>query len=118
MRQAYDPGEMPQVCYKHLQTGRLMLARLNCETSENMMIRPAMHQFQQQMDLVDAVDKWKETKSDKKTWDNFKLHFSREIKRNRTRKGSMKQLGIVNAVQEQVEINRTNQQLLTENSIE
>jgi hypothetical protein len=77
-----------------------------------------MIQFQQHMDLNDALDRWKEKESLQKTWLSFKTFFGKEIKKNRNRKGTFKEIGLANAVtQQQVETNRENQQILTANSI-
>jgi hypothetical protein len=71
------------------------------------------------MPLNDAVDRWKEKEMDQKMWLDFKAHSSREIRKNRTRKGTFKEIGLANAAtQEQVENNRENQQILTANPIE
>jgi hypothetical protein len=70
------------------------------------MIRTAMNQFQKHMDLNAVVDRWKEKVTDQKTWLNFKAHFSKEIKKKRTRKGTSKEIGLANAAtQEEVETN-------------
>jgi hypothetical protein len=78
-----------------------------------------MNQFQKQMDLNDAVDRWKEKPATAKTWALFKTFFSKETKKNRNRKGTFKAIGLANAVTQQLgETNRENQQILTANSIE
>ena len=49
---------------------------------------------------------------DQKTWLNFKAHSSKEIKRNRTRKWTFKEIGLANAAtQKKVETNQENQQI-------
>jgi hypothetical protein len=71
------------------------------------------------MDLNDAVDRWKENETSQKTWLNFKTFFNKEIKKNKNRKGTFKEIGLANAVtQQQVETNQKNQQILKANSIE
>jgi hypothetical protein len=115
----YDPSKMPQVNYKKLQTGQIMLIQLLTILCDGKtMIRMAMNQFQKHMDLNDALDRWEEKETDPKTWSNFRAHFSKEFKKNRTRKGTFKEIGLANAAtQEQVETNRENQQILPANSI-
>jgi hypothetical protein len=78
-----------------------------------------MNQFQKQMDLNDAVDRWKKRPAREKTWDLFKKFFHKETKKNRNIQGSFKAIGLANAVTHQLgEINRENQQILTANSIQ
>jgi hypothetical protein len=78
-----------------------------------------MDQFQKHMDLNDAVDRRKEKEISQKTWLAFKTFFSKEIKKNRNRKGTFKEIGLASAVtQQQVETNQENQQILTAHSIE
>jgi hypothetical protein len=119
MRQEYDPNEQPQVYFRELQTCRTLLLHLQVDCQEKTLIRTAMNQFQKQMDLNDAVDRWKEKETHLKTWMAFKAFFGKEIRKNKNRKGTFKAIGLANAVtQQQVETNRENQQILTANSIE
>jgi hypothetical protein len=119
MRQAYDPSEQPQVYFKKLQTGRTLLVQLLVDCPEKTIIRTAMKQFQKQMDLNDAVDRWKEKPPLEKTWAKFKTFFSKETKKNRNRQGTFRAIGLANAATQQLgETNRENQQVLTANSIE
>jgi hypothetical protein len=93
MRQNYDPNEQPQVYFKKLHTCRMLLLQLLVECPEKILICTAMNQFQKHMDLNDAVDRWKEKESSQKTWLNFKTFFTKEIKNNRNRKGTFKEIG-------------------------
>jgi len=100
MRQEYDPSDQPQVYFKRLQTGRTLLVQLQVDCPEKTLIRTAMNQFQKQMDLNDAVDRWKEKRV------LFKTFFSKETRKNRNRKGTFLAIGLANAVtQQQVETN-------------
>jgi hypothetical protein len=90
MRTSYDPSEQPQVYFKKLETGRTLLVQLQVGCPEQTLIRAAMGQFQKQMDLNDAVDRWKEKPANQKTWALFKIFFSKEIKKNRNRQGTFK----------------------------
>jgi hypothetical protein len=119
MRTDYDPSEQPQVYFKKLQTGRTLLLQLQVTCPDQTLIRAAMGKFNKQMDLNDAVDKWKEKPADQKTWARFKTFFSKEIKKNRNRQGTFRAIGLANAVtQQQVDTNQENQQILTANSVE
>jgi hypothetical protein len=60
MRTSYDPSEMPQVYYKKLQTGQVMIIQLNVTCHDKTMIRLTLQHFQKQMDINDAADRWKE----------------------------------------------------------
>jgi hypothetical protein len=78
-----------------------------------------MNQFQKQMDLNDAVDRWKEKETHLKAWMAFKAFFGKEIRKDGNRKGTFKTIGLANAItKQQVETNQENQQILTANSIE
>ena len=44
------------------------------------------------MDLNDAVDRWKEEEADHTTWAIFKGFFSKGIKKNKNRKGTVKKM--------------------------
>jgi hypothetical protein len=119
MRTDYDPSEQPQVYFKKLQTGRTLLLQLKVTCPDQTLIRAAMGKFNKQMDLNDAVDKWKDKPAIEKTWALFKTFFSKEIKKNRNRQGTFRAIGLANAVtQQQVDTNQENQQILTANSIE
>jgi hypothetical protein len=57
MRKNYDPNERPQVYFKKLQPSRILLLQLLIYCPEKTLIRTAMIQFQQHMDLNDAVER-------------------------------------------------------------
>jgi hypothetical protein len=78
-----------------------------------------MEQFEQQMDLKEPVDKWMDKESVDKTWPNFKIFFSKEIKKNKFKKGTFKEVGLANAAQQQrLDTSCENQQVLAATSIE
>jgi hypothetical protein len=78
-----------------------------------------MKEFRNQPDLNLAVDEWTKKPKAEKSWTNFKIFFSKEIKKNNTRGGTFKQMGLANAVmQQRLETSNENQQILTANSIE
>jgi hypothetical protein len=90
-----------------------------CGLSRENIDSTAMNQFQKQMDLNDAVYRWKEKPTIEKNWDLFKKSFNKETKKNRNRQGTFKAIGLANAVTHQLgETNRENQQILIANSIE
>jgi hypothetical protein len=119
IREPYDPGEAPQVYFKLLQTCRILLIQLGRDCPEQTVIRQAMKEFNNQSDLHVAIDEWTKKPKTEKSWNNFKKFFSKEIKKNNTRGGSLKQLGLANAaMQQRIDTGYENQQILTANSIE
>jgi hypothetical protein len=119
VRQEYDPSEPPQVYFKKLQTCQLLLVQLQLACPEKTLIQQAMEQFERQMDLKEAVDKWVDKDAVDKTWANFKIFFSKEIKKNKFRQGSFKSVGLANAAQQQrLDTTCENQQVLAATSIE
>jgi hypothetical protein len=53
-----------------------------------------------------------------KTWENFKSHFTRAINDNRSDTGTLKAIGIANAVKEQADQNKENQRVLAQATVE
>ena len=49
-----------------------------------------------------------------KTWKRFKSHFTRAINENKNDTGTLKAIGIANAVKEQINENKENQQILAQ----
>ena len=112
MREPYDPNLMTNVYFNMIQNCQRHLAAVDEPCLDNTIIRHALTQFELQSDLVDAVDKWKELpEADRTTWKQFKTHFGKEIKKIKRGQGTLKQVGIANAVHEQVATN----QVLAEN---
>jgi hypothetical protein len=114
LEQAYDPTEEPQVYYKAVQDAKLTLESLNQTIEEETLIRHGMNQFKGHMDLRYDIKAWKKLDRADKTWKKFKAHFTKAINDNRNDTGTLKQLGIANAVKEQVNQNKENQQLLAQ----
>jgi hypothetical protein len=119
IREPYDPSEAPQVYFKLLQTCRILLIQLGRDCPEQTLIRQAMKEFNDQSDLHLAIDEWTKKPKTEKSWTNFKIFFGKEIKKNNTRGGTFKKIGLANAVmQQRIDTSYENQQILTANSIE
>jgi hypothetical protein len=114
LEQAYDPTEEPQVYYKAVQDAKLTLEPLNQTIEEETLIRHGMNQFKEYMDLRHDIKAWKKLDHADKTWKKFKAHFTKAINDNRNDMSSLKVVGIANAVKEQVNQNKENQQLLAQ----
>jgi hypothetical protein len=84
LEQQYDPTEEPQVYYKAVQDAKLTLESLNQTIDEETLIRHGLNQFKEHIDD------------------------------NRNDMGTLKAVGIANAVKEQVNQNKENQQLLAQ----
>jgi hypothetical protein len=118
LEQTYDPTEDPQVYYKAVQDARQTLASLNEIIDDSTLIRHGLNQFKEHLDLKVDIKTWKKLTRGEKTWKNFKSHFTKAINDNRTDMGTLMAMGIVNAVKEQVDQNKENQQLLAQASNE
>ena len=114
LEQKYDPTEEPQVYYKAVQDAKLTLESLNQTIEEETLIRHGLNQFKEHIDLRYDIKAWKKFNRTDKTWKKFKSHFTKAINDNRNDMGTLKQLGIANAVKEQVNQNKENQQLLAQ----
>jgi len=114
LEQAYDPTDEPQVYYKAVQDAKLTLESLNQTIDDDTLIRHGMNQFKGHMDLRLDIKAWKKFASADKTWKKFKSHFTKAINDNRNDLGTLKAVGIANAVKEQVSQNKENQQLLAQ----
>jgi hypothetical protein len=114
LEQQYDPTEEPQVYYKAVQDTKLTLESLNQTIDEVTLIRHGLNQFKEHIDLRYDIKAWKKFDRAVKTWKKFKSHFTKAINDNRNDMGTLKQLGIANAVKEQVNQNKENQQLLAQ----
>jgi hypothetical protein len=82
------------------------------------MIRHGLNQFKEHLDLKLDIKTWKKLTRGGKTWKKFKSHFTKAINDNRSDMGTLKAMGIANAVKEQVDQNKENQQLLAQASDE
>jgi hypothetical protein len=114
LEQSYDPTEEPQVYYKAVQDAKLTLESLNQTIDEETLIRHGLNQFKEHIDMRYDIKAWKKLDRADKTWKKFKSHFTKAINDNRNDMGTLKQLGIANAVKEQVNQNKENQQLLAQ----
>lgn len=90
MNLKYDPSDLIQVYYKGLQDACTILVALK-ETYQ-----PSIDQFNQHMDLNEAVDEWKKFPVAYKTWTNFKSHFSKTVTKNQKRSRTLKEIRIAN----------------------
>ena len=118
LEQKYDPTEDPQVYYKAVQDARQTLASLNEIIDDSTLIRHGLNQFKEHLDLKLDIKTWKKLTRGEKTWKKFKSHFTKAINDNRSDMGTLKAMGIANAVKEQVDQNKENQQLLAQASDE
>jgi hypothetical protein len=73
-----------------------------------------MNQFKGHMDLMHDIKAWKKFDRADKTWKKFKSHLTKAINDNRNDLSTLKAVGIANAVKEQVNQNKENQQLLAQ----
>ena len=118
MNVKYDPSDLVQVYFKALQDARTILASLNETVHDKVLIRQGIDQFNKHMDLNDSVDEWKKKLTADKTWQAFKTHFSKAITKNQKRSGTLKDIGIANQVQQQVETNRDNTETVVQFQLE
>jgi hypothetical protein len=118
MNTKYDPSDLIQVYYKALQDARTILVALSKTVADKVLIRQGIDQFNQHMDLNEAVDEWKKTPAIDKTWKLFKTHFSKAVTKNQKRSGTLKEIGIANQVKEQLETNRDNTETVAQFQVE
>jgi len=114
LEQPYDPTEEPQVYYKAVQDAKMTLESLNKTIDEATLIRHGLNQFKEHVDLKLDIRAWKKLDRATKTWKKFKSHFTKAINENRNDMGTLKAIGIANAVKEQVDQNKENQQILAQ----
>ena len=62
-----------------MQNTKTTLVFLQENVSDKQLIRQALDQFDEHADLHQAVDDWKNKPAADKTWNKFKIHFSKEI---------------------------------------
>jgi hypothetical protein len=118
MNTKYDPSDLIQVYYKALQDARTILVALSETVADKVLIRQGIDQFNQHMDLNEAVDEWKKKPAIEKTWKIFKTHFSKAVTKNQKRNGTLKEIGIANQVKEQLETNRDNTETVAQFQVE
>jgi hypothetical protein len=107
-------AEDPQVYYKAVQDARLALISLNEIIDGETLIRHGLNQFKEHLDLKYDVKAWKKLTRTEKTWKRFKAHFTRAINENKNDTGTLKAIGIANAVKEQINENKEHQQILAQ----
>jgi hypothetical protein len=118
MNVKYDPSALVQVYFKALQDARTILVSLQETVADKVLIRQGIDQFNKHMDLNDAVDEWKDKDAANKTWRAFKTHFSKAVTKNHKRGGTLREIGIANQVQTQVDANRDNTETVAQFQIE
>jgi hypothetical protein len=114
----YNPSDSVQVYFKALQDARTILVSLQEIVADKVLIRQGIDQFNKHMDLNDAVDVWKNKNAADKTWRAFKSHFSKAVTKNQKRGGTLREIGIANQVQAQVDTNRNNTETVAQFQIE
>jgi hypothetical protein len=118
LEQNYDPNEEPQVYYKTVQDARNTLEALNETIDEATLIWHGLNQFKEHLDLKLDVKTWKQLTWAEKTWKKFKSHFTKAIDNNKRDTGTLKAIGIANAVKEQVDQSKENQRILAQATVE
>jgi hypothetical protein len=116
LEQSYDPNEVPQVYYKSVQDAKNSLESLNEIIDESTLIRHGLNQFKEHIDLKADIKVWKKLTRTEKTWKQFKSLFTKAINENKNDTGTLKAIGIANAVKEHV--NKENQRILAQATVE
>ena len=114
LKSPYDPAELPQTYFALLQHARMILVSLKETIPDRKLIREALSQFDQHVDLHPTVDEWKLKSQENKTWSDFKTHFTRAIITRNKRGGSLKDAGIINHVQAEIDNNKENTQAMAQ----
>ena len=118
LEQQYDPTEEPQVYYKLVQDARNTLESLNESIDEATLIRHGLNQFKEHIDLKLDIKEWKKQDTVNKTWKKFKSHFTKAINDNKNDTGTLKALGMANAVKEEINKNKENMKVFAQASME
>ncbi|OEU15577.1 hypothetical protein FRACYDRAFT_240270 [Fragilariopsis cylindrus CCMP1102] len=118
LEQEYDPTEAPQVYYKAVQDARNALDSLNQTVDDETLIRHGLNQFKEHIDLKLDVRSWKLLSRAEKTWKRFKTHFIKAINDNKNDTGTLKAIGMANAVKHQIEQGKENHEVLAQASFE
>jgi hypothetical protein len=87
---------------------------LNQTMDQETLIQHGLNQFKGHLDLRHDIKAWKQFDRADKIWKKFKSHFTKAINDNRNDMGTLKAIEIANAVKEQVDQNKENQQLLAQ----
>jgi multidrug resistance efflux pump len=91
---------------------------LNEIIDESTLIRHGLNQFKEHLDLKLDIKAWKKLTRTEKTWKKFKSLFTKAINENKSDTGTLKAIGIANAVKEQVDQNKENQRILAQATVE
>jgi hypothetical protein len=106
------------VHYKSVQDARNTLESLNENIDESTLIRHGLNQFKEHIDLKADTKAWKKLTRTEKTWKKFKSLFTKAINNNKCDTGTLKAIGIANAVKEQVNQNKENQRVFAQATVE
>lgn len=115
---AYDPDDLPQVYFKKLQETRTILVWLGETVPDKKLIRQAISEFNKHADLHQALDEWKRKDPVDKTWDNLKTHITKAVVTFTKRSSTLKSIGIVSQVQEQITSNKENTEVVAQVQLE
>jgi hypothetical protein len=118
LEQSYDPNEEPQVYYKSVQDAKHSLESLHETIDNSALIRHGLNQFKEHIDLKPDIKAWKKLTQTEKTWKQFKSIFTKAINENKSDTGTLKAIGIANAIREQVNQNKENQRILAQATVE
>jgi len=77
-----------------------------------------LNQFKEHIDLKADIKAWKTLSRTEKTWKKFKSLFTKAINENKNDAGTLKAIGIANAVKERVNQNKENQRVLAQATVE
>jgi hypothetical protein len=77
-----------------------------------------LNQFKEHIDLKADIKAWKTLNRTEKTWKKFKALSTKAINENKNDAGTLKAIGIANAVKEQVNQNKENQRILAQATVE
>lgn len=114
LKSPYDPAEFPQTYFSALQHARMILASLNEVFPDRKLVRKVLTEFDKHVDLHPTVDEWKFKAPPDKTCAVFKTHFTRTIVTWNKREGSLKNVGIINHDQSEIDENKENNEVTSQ----
>jgi hypothetical protein len=91
---------------------------LNEIIDDSILTRHGSNQFKEHIDLKADIKAWKKLTRTEKTWKEFKSLFTKAINKNKSDTGTLKAIGIANAVKEQVNQDKENQRILAQATVE
>jgi multidrug resistance efflux pump len=94
------------------------LESLNEIIDDSTLIRHGLHQIKEHIDLKADIKAWKKLTRTEKTWKQFRSLFTKAINENKSDTGTLKAIGIANAVKEQVNQNKENHRILAQATVE